>query len=71
MPNPDLRNLNIGSGQCVNDSVPQNVTFGEQGGVLGGKSNASAGIYAHWRSPELLGWVLTVATAVVVGAVGL
>ncbi|KAI0766334.1 hypothetical protein BD413DRAFT_570107 [Trametes elegans] len=31
----DLFNLDIANGQCRNDSVPQNVTFGEQGGVLG------------------------------------
>ncbi|KAI0672666.1 hypothetical protein C8Q78DRAFT_1020750 [Trametes maxima] len=31
----DLFNLDIASGQCRNGSVPQNVTFGEQGGVLG------------------------------------
>ena len=27
-------NLDIEGGQCVNASVPQNVTFGEQGGFL-------------------------------------
>lgn len=27
-------NLDIESGQCVNSSIPQNVTFGEQGGFL-------------------------------------
>ena len=27
--------LNITNGQCVNSSVPNNVTFGEQGGPLG------------------------------------
>ena len=26
--------LNITNGDCVNNTVPQNVTFGEQGGVL-------------------------------------
>ena len=37
----DLANLDIASGQCVNSSIPQNVTFGEQGGVLdSGKSSA-------------------------------
>ena len=34
-------NLDISNGQCVNDSVPQNVSFGEQGGVLG--NNAALG----------------------------
>ncbi|KAI0647602.1 hypothetical protein C8Q79DRAFT_1009675 [Trametes meyenii] len=31
----DLFNLDIAGGQCRNDSIPQNVIFGEQGGVLG------------------------------------
>ena len=31
----DIVNLDVAGGQCVNSSVPQNVTFGEQGGVLG------------------------------------
>ena len=31
----DLANLDIPDGQCKNSSVPQNITFGEQGGVLG------------------------------------
>ncbi|RPD56367.1 hypothetical protein L226DRAFT_573965 [Lentinus tigrinus ALCF2SS1-7] len=30
----DLMNLDIEGGQCVNSSIPQNVTFGEQGGFL-------------------------------------
>lgn len=30
----DLFSLNISGGQCRSDSVPQNVTFGEQGGEL-------------------------------------
>lgn len=30
----DLFNLDIASGQCMNTSIPQNVTFDEQGGVL-------------------------------------
>ncbi|KAI9069069.1 hypothetical protein FKP32DRAFT_1617696 [Trametes sanguinea] len=40
----DLFNLNITNGQCRNDSVPQNVTFGEQGGVLGNGSNGASGL---------------------------
>ncbi|TFK48542.1 hypothetical protein OE88DRAFT_1684649 [Heliocybe sulcata] len=39
----DLFNLDIANGQCVNSSIPQNVTFGEQGGVLGNNGNSAAG----------------------------
>jgi phosphatidate phosphatase APP1 len=38
----DLYNLDISGGQCQNKSIPQNVTFGEQGGVLDhGKNGAT------------------------------
>ena len=37
----DLIGLNITNGDCVNNTVPQNVTFGEQGGVL---NNGSIGV---------------------------
>jgi hypothetical protein len=37
----DLYNLDIANGQCVNSSIPQNVTFGEQGGVLGHNSSGA------------------------------
>ena len=30
----DIMNLDVASGQCVNSSIPQNVTFSEQGGPL-------------------------------------
>ncbi|GJE96402.1 Phosphatidate phosphatase APP1 family protein [Phanerochaete sordida] len=36
----DLFDLDVANGQCVNSSIPQNVTFGEQGGVLGNDSAA-------------------------------
>ena len=26
----DIRNINVGAGQCYNSSVPQNITFGYQ-----------------------------------------
>ncbi|KAH9927161.1 uncharacterized protein BXZ73DRAFT_90838 [Epithele typhae] len=39
----DLVNLDIPSGQCRNDSVPQNITFGEQGGVIGNNGAVSLG----------------------------
>lgn len=47
----DLANLDIANGQCVNSSIPQNVTFGEQGAVLdSGKSSAVGlgGWVVHW-----------------------
>ena len=34
--------LNITNGQCRNNSVPQNITFGEQGGIVGNNSGAVA-----------------------------
>ncbi|VDB88911.1 unnamed protein product [Peniophora sp. CBMAI 1063] len=36
----DIVNLDVAGGQCVNSSVPQNVTFSEQGGVLGNAASA-------------------------------
>jgi hypothetical protein len=34
----DLANLDVAGGKCRNESIPQNVTFGEQGGFLDGHS---------------------------------
>lgn len=53
---PDLLNLDIVSGQCVNKTIPQNVTFGEQGGVLG---NNNAAVPVHFTQ---LFWVPLLAT---------
>ena len=39
----DLVNLDIASGKCINASVPQNISFGEQGGVLGHNSALPVG----------------------------
>lgn len=66
----DLRNLNIASGQCVNDTVPQNVTFSEQGGVLGGNSNGGVR-YGYWSKMELIGWMVIIVTSLTLGIVGL
>ncbi|TCD60431.1 hypothetical protein EIP91_010073 [Steccherinum ochraceum] len=59
----DLMNIDVTSGNCVNSSVPQNVTFGEQGGVL---DNAA------FRSSASLGWasVLVVGVSVMIGLLG-
>jgi hypothetical protein len=38
----DIINLDIANGQCVNSSVPQNVTFGEQGGPFKNAAVVSA-----------------------------
>jgi hypothetical protein len=34
----DIRNLNFGNGDCVNSSVPQNVTFDYQGTPFSGSA---------------------------------
>lgn len=59
----DLMNIDVTSGNCVNSSVPQNVTFGEQGGVL---DNAAL------RSSASLGWasVVVVSVSVMIGLLG-
>ncbi|KAI0782262.1 hypothetical protein C8Q75DRAFT_727837 [Abortiporus biennis] len=61
----DLMNLDIANGQCVNSSIPQNVTFGEQGGIL---DNGAASFMGR---NQLLGWWgLTIVLGVVIGMVG-
>ncbi|TBU35404.1 hypothetical protein BD311DRAFT_707329 [Dichomitus squalens] len=40
----DLAKLDIVNGQCVNSTIPQNITFGEQGGVLDSGSNGAASL---------------------------
>ena len=42
-------NLDIENGECMNSTIPQNVTFGEQGGVLGdnGDNGAPALAFGH------------------------
>ena len=40
--NADLTDLDIENGECVNSTIPQNVTFGEQGGVLDSGNGAVA-----------------------------
>lgn len=58
----DLMNIDIASGNCVNQSVPQNVTFGEQGGFLDSAAGRSA----------MFGWsaVVIVGLSTLVGLVG-
>ncbi|KAI0071850.1 hypothetical protein K474DRAFT_1712113 [Panus rudis PR-1116 ss-1] len=63
----DLMNLDIPSGQCKNQSIPQNVTFGEQGGVLG---NNSSGSLPSVSSKNLNVWVAVVVGIVMVVGVG-
>lgn len=56
-------NLDIASGQCMNSSIPQNVSFGEQGGIL---DNAAV------RLPQFgLGASVVAAVAAAVLGVGL
>lgn len=53
-------NLDIASGQCMNQSVPQNVSFGEQGGILDSAAVVVPRGAASWMS---------MAAAVVVAAI--
>jgi len=63
----DLMNLDIASGQCVNSSIPQNVTFSEQGGILGN----AAGSFKSGLNREWMGWWgLTVGMGFFIGLVG-
>ena len=66
----DLRDLNVAAGQCVNHTIVQNVTFGEQGLPFGinlgsGKKNAAV------RQGEESGWVMVAALLGVLGAMAL
>ena len=54
----------------MNDTVPQNVTFSEQGGVLGGNSNGGVR-YGYWSKMELIGWMVIIVTSLTLGIVGL
>jgi len=49
----DLMNIDIASGNCVNQSVPQNVTFGEQGGILDNATGRSATF--GWAAVAIVG----------------
>ncbi|KAI9753980.1 MAG: hypothetical protein M4579_004910 [Chaenotheca gracillima] len=70
----DLRNLDVVNGQCVNASVHQDVTFGEQGLPFGvdlgpGKKNAATTSASLNRSTAVKG-VLTAITVILIGLVG-
>ena len=56
-------NLDIEGGQCVNASVPQNVTFGEQGGFLdsGAVAVAFGGRSGTWLAAVVMGAVVAFA----------
>ena len=56
-------NIDIASGNCVNQSVPQNVTFSEQGGVLGNGGVRSSAVQSGW------GTVLVVGVSVLIGVI--
>ena len=53
-------NLDVAGGQCVNQSIPQNITFSEQGGVLG---NAATGMKPAGMAATLLTIALSIALA--------
>lgn len=63
----DLMNLDIPSGQCVNQSVPQNVTFGEQGGILGHNSGALRNVGVGQK--EWWAWAIIVLISIALGSV--
>ncbi|KAH8099621.1 hypothetical protein BXZ70DRAFT_1000825 [Cristinia sonorae] len=50
----DLMNIDVTSGNCVNASVPQNVTFGEQGGILDSPASRSVATVG-WGALALVG----------------
>ncbi|KAI8982873.1 hypothetical protein BD414DRAFT_418912 [Trametes punicea] len=60
----DLYNLNITNGQCRNDSVPQNITFGEQGGVLGNNRAIGLTIGRPQYAAALVGVVVALVLSV-------
>lgn len=62
----DLFNLNVTDGQCVNTSVPQDVQFGEQGGILG-SSNAAVRLGANRLAQITWLWFISAAVAAVLG----
>ncbi|THH28199.1 hypothetical protein EUX98_g5977 [Antrodiella citrinella] len=51
----DLMNIDVSSGNCVNQSVPQNVTVGEQGGFLDGAAGRSASAFG-WGAVVVVGF---------------
>ena len=49
----DLTNLNVAAGQCVNKTIRQNITFGDQGLPFGinlgsGKKNSAAAVSVNF-----------------------
>ena len=56
-------NLDIEGGQCVNASIPQNVTFGEQGGFL----DSGAGAVAFGSGPRYGAVVMCAMVALALG----
>lgn len=66
----DLKNLNIASGQCVNTTVRQDVTFGLQGlpfGINLGKGKKSAAT----TTSVLTAWPLALALGAALFGIGL
>lgn len=68
----DLTNLDIQNGQCYNQSVPQNLTFSEQGLPLGlskssgvnGSAKGAADSLVHGGRAQLLSWLTPVSLGV-------
>ena len=57
----DLANLDIVNGQCVNSTVPQNVTFGEQGGILDSGSNGAISLSQTQYGAAVVGALVALA----------
>ena len=49
------------NGQCVNSTVPQNVTFGEQGGILDSGSNGAISLSQTQYGAAVVGALVALA----------
>ena len=56
----DLAGLDIANGQCLNESIPQNVTFSRQAEILGIHGDSAGG---QLRSGATTGLVVAVVAA--------
>ncbi len=59
----DLFNLDIVNGQCQNQSIPNDIQFGKQGGVLGTLGNSAS----HFGFPAQIWWTATAFAATALG----
>jgi hypothetical protein len=59
----DLTNLDIVNGQCYNSTIPQNVTFSEQGLPFGLSKKSAGGQLKSWNAVSVA-WVALIGAAV-------